>query len=1026
MDTGSDYTLLAESSVPDGAVRRKSLKTFKGFGGSVVQSTECIVAEFQDEHQKFFTSIQLVPDDSIPYAVLLGRDILCRNTKADDNDSEMSKWSEGRPTFNISADVNPKQRNQVSQLLKCFEQCFAEDLSNIGRSKTTEMTIEVSTTKPILGKRYQVPFALRNELNAILENLREHGIIQSSTSPHAASVLLVPKSNGEKRLCVDYRALNSATVKKQYPMPIVEEQLAKLAGNEYFTTLDMTSGYYQIPLNNESKKFTAFMTPDGLFEYNVMPFGLVNAPMVFQEVIVNVIRGLKNHRNIVSYVDEVILCSTSIDEGLVILQEFLQATENAGLTLRPSKCAFMYRQVNFLGHIISKNGIQPGAEKTDSISLYAQPQNETEVRRFLGITGFFRKFVPDYSIIARPLSKLLKKNQPFEWREEQGFAFKCLKDAITSKPVLALYSPSKFHEVHTDASKIGIAGILLQREDEGLKPVFYFSRLCSDAESRYSSHELEVLAITETVERFRIYLLGSKFLVVTDCNAVATLKTTTTLIPRIARWWLKLQEFDFECIHRAGEQIPHVDGMSRQPVLQAEEQYTIADKVLTISPINEDWVYTMQYQDPKIKEVFEILNDKKDDARWPQIKIDYVITASRLYRNTPDGKKLVVPQAIRWRVTKLNHDDAGHFGVEKTLERMRKHFWFPRMRRYVKSYLDACPECCMNKVKGGKPDSQLHIQDVIPIPFRSINIDHIGPFPKSKRGNCHILVIVCSFTKYTFLTAVRNTKTTPVINALRQLFAVFGQPLRVISDRGTSFTSKEFENFAQLHGIQHVKTAVRTPRANGQAERMNKTLLSALKCSTANDKDWDQNLYKIQWSMNTHKNSTTKFTPNDLVFNFNPRDMSYNRIIQAVVDEPEEGNIVNQYRQQAAINIEKEQLKWKKRYDEKHNTPKTFKEGDLVIIDFVPGATGESHKLDPAFKGPYVVTKVLGNDRYVVEDLPDMSITQKRYNNVVSIDHMKNWCALIPELDTENDTYDYVTNDEMSGEAELSSGGSLD
>jgi len=270
---------------------------------------------------------------------------------------------------------------------------------------------------------------------------------------------------------------------------------------------------------------------------------------------------------------------------------------------------------------------------------------------------------------------------------------------------------------------------------------------------------------------------------------------------------------------------------------------------------------------------------------------------------------------------------------------------------------------------------------------------------------------VCAFTKNTFLITTRNTKTTPVIKALKQIFCVFGQPVRLISDRGTSFASKEFDHFIKENGIQHIKTAVRTPRANGQAERMNKTLLSALKTSTANDKDLDQNLGKIQWSMNTNINSTTKFTPNDLVFNFNVRDVSKNRLIQALTQESEPEVNVEVNRQQAEKNIKAEQQKWKIRYDARHTFPKKFGVDDLFMIDFVPAATGDTHKLDPAFKGPYIVTMVLNNDRYVVEDLPDRSVSQRRYNNVVSIDHMKPWCALIPDLDTSDENYDSATED---------------
>jgi len=794
--------------------------------------------------------------------------------------------------------------------------------------------------------------------------------------------------------------------------------LAKLSGNVYFTTLDMTSGYYQVPMDKKSKNLTAFMAPDGLYEFNVMPFGLVNAPMVFQEVITEIIRELKHQRNIINYVDEVIIASKTVEEGLIILKEFLDAVKLAGLTLRPSKCAFMKTKVTFLGHVITGNGIQPGNEKTDCINEYQRPCNETEVRRFLGVTGFFRKFVKEYSMIAYPLSKLLKKDVDFIWGEDQEQAFQRLKDALTSKPVLTLYDPTKYHEIHTDASKLGIAGIMFQREEDGTKPVFYYSRLCSDAESRYSSYALEILAITETLVRFRIYLLGSPFLVVTDCNAVATLKESTELQPPIARWWLKLQEFNFTCKHRPGADMPHVDGMSRQPVLpHGETSHTVTDNVLAIVPTDEDWVYAMQRQDPILAQIFEVFRTKEKSSQWSQVKADYVVEASRLLRKTANGNKLVVPQAIRWRITKANHDDIGHYGTDKTIQRIQRNFWFPRMRRYVKSYISSCPECCINKVKGGKPEGSLHVYDTLPIPFRTINMDHIGPFPKSKSGNLHILVIVCAFTKYTFLAATRTTKTTPVIKALQQLFAVFGQPSRIISDRGTAFTSKEFENFTKEQGIQHIKTAVRTPRANGQAERMNKTLLNALKTSTEKTKEWDQQLFKIQWGINSHINATTKFSPNDLVFNFNPRDVTNNRLIQALSDDSISESDIEMKRQQAAANITNEQKKWKIRFDAKHAQPTKYEVNDLVVITFVPSATGESHKLDAAYKGPYIVTKVLNNDRYMVEDLPDHTVTQRRYCNVMSSDHMRPMCALIPNLDIDEPIYEYNDDAGMSGEA---------
>lgn len=1026
VDTGSDFTLIKESAVPVNANCKPTLKRMKGFGGSVIEAKGMVECDIMIDEDLTKVSIFVVPDELMPYDVLLGRDVLCKQDKRLTIEYGILKVEAAETNkFDIGEDIGEGHKDTLNNLLMSHKECFAENLEDLGRCKNTCMEISVSTDTPVVGKRYQVPFSQRQTLSDIIDKLLRCGIIRQSNSPYAASVLLVKKSNGESRMCTDFRALNAVTIKKQYSMPVAEEQLSLLAGNKYFTTLDMTSGYYQIPIKEECKKYTAFITPEGLYEYNVMPFGLTNAPMVFQEMITQIIRRLDHRKNIVSYVDEVIIPSKTVEDGIQVLTEFLATVQEEGLTLRPTKCSFMRKTVNFLGHIISSEGISPGEEKTKCIKEFPRPGNVSDVRRFLGITNFFRKFVHNYSHIAMPLTRLLKKDVQFSWQAEQEEAFEVLKSKITSQPLLTLFDPGKEHEVHTDASAIGLSGILFQADGEGtvLRPVFYYSRRCSEAESQYTSHELEVLAIVETVERFRIYLLGKLFRIVTDCNAVATTKATTPLPPRIARWWFKLQEFDYTMVHRSGAKMTHVDGMSRSPTLPPIETETVADKVLVINANVNDWLYQLQMSDAKLRNIAKVLSgcSAADDGECAQIRTDYFMENGRLFRKIGDLKRMVIPEKVRWRITKACHDDVGHFSIEKTLNRLQKDFWFPRMRRYVKSYISSCPECCYRKVKGGKPEGELHVEEIIPIPFRSINIDHLGPFPKSKRGFLYVLVIVCSFTKYTIIKPTRNTKTTPVITALQEVMSIFGQPRRIVSDKGTAFTSVEFQRFIEVNGIQHIQTAVRTPRANGQAERANQTFLNALRCLTDENKEWDSKIPTIQWSINSQPNSTSKFTPNELIFNFNPRDVSCNRIIQALSDEPNLEGTLQDKREQAAANINAQREKWKLRYDTRHVKPTQYKEGDLVVIDCVPQATGQSHKLDPKYKGPYIITRTLGNDRYLVEDLPDLSLTQRRYCNVMSNDHMKPWCYSSPDLDANSDEEDHPSRvDEESGEAELS------
>jgi len=347
----------------------------------------------------------------------------------------------------------------------------------------------------------------------------------------------------------------------------------------------------------------------------------------------------------------------------------------------------------------------------------------------------------------------------------------------------------------------------------------------------------------------------------------------------------------------------------------------------------------MQQQDPKLKEIIEILQGK-EAVNKKQIKDDYVLQRCRLHRRTQNGQRLVVPRGVTWRIVRSCHDEAGHFGVEKTLQRIAKNFWFAKMRH-----------------------------------------------------------------KYVIIRAVKNTRAATAISTLEEVIMVYGRPIRIISDRGTAFTSKNFEAMVGSHGIQHVKTAVRTPRANGQAERVNKTVLASLKCVSNNENEWDKCLPNLQWSINSLVNATTRQSPNNLVFGYDPRDVTNNKLIQAVQDEETENTTQSKEHlyEEVLQNIHQEKLKWKQRFDAAHARPKVYTEGELVAIEFVAAASGKPHKLEPAYRGPYVVSKVLSNDRYLVEDLPDTPQTSRHYSGVLTPEHMKPWCILGPENDVEDE-----------------------
>lgn len=511
------------------------------------------------------------------------------------------------------------------------------------------------------------------------------------------------------------------------------------------------------------------------------------------------------------------------------------------------------------------------------------------------------------------------------------------------------------HEVHTDASSVGLAAVLLQSNEDGKtwKAVMYYSRRCTEVESRYHAYELEVLAVVEALDRFRIYILGKHFKVVTDCSAISSIRSKTQLILKIARWWMRITEYDFDCVHRAGVRMGHVDALSRAPA----EFVDSADKakVLILAETSDDWLLTMQMQDIKIRELVKVIQDKAESEQSTQIKKEYRIQENRLYRLYGGKLLYIVPKTVRWRNVKYCHDDMGHFGVEKTLQRIYEHFWFPKARKYVQGYISACIDCCYHKGKGGKPEGELHMSEVEPIPFGTLHIDHLGPFIRSKKGNTYVVVISDAFTKYMVAKPVRNTKTQPVLQVLSEMTGYFGLPSRIISDRGTAYTSKQFEDFCKQNDIIHIKNAVRTPRANGQVERANKIILDFLRTSGCQAKKWDEQLRNLQWSVNSQRNSSTGFSPNELIYDFKLRDVIRNKLLAAAADECEVNNI-SEKREKAVECIQTQRENWKQRFDAKHRKPVVYKVDDLVVIENDLQATGESRKLDVRYRGPYVIT----------------------------------------------------------------------
>lgn len=920
---------------------------------------------------------------------------------------------------NIGDSVNETQRERLLGLLNKYKHCFATCIKELGCTNAAEMHIELNSTRPVVYRPYRLSHAEREKVRGMVGEMLEAGIVRESVSEYASPIILVRKKDGNQRLCVDYRLLNSVTVKERYPMPVIEDEIARLSGQAYFITLDLASGYYQVPISEESRSLTSFVTPDGQYEFNRMPFGLANAPAVFQRMM-NKVLGSARFTEATAYIDDVLIYGKSVEECLDRLEKVLGLIEQAKLTLNLTKCDFLRNQILYLGYEISADGVRPGDKKVKSVQDFPSPNSVHAVRQFLGLVGYFRKFIRGFATVANPLNKLLKKDVQFVWGQEQEDAFNMLKDRLVNRPILAIYDPNAETELHTDASKIGIGGILMQRsgKDGPFQPVAYYSRQNSPEERNFHAYELETLAVVCSLKKFRIYLLGRPFKIVTDCNALRSTFSKRDLIPRVARWWLLLQEFQCSIEYRPGVKMAHVDALSRNPIHDSDGSTGSEHFPGVMSISSQDWLQTLQLGDSELRRIRDILTTNIDTDGLNYIKDNYVIRDDKLYRCVGGDKgnlRWVVPKGARWQLCRLNHDEIGHFGAEKTLERLKKMYWFPKMAKFVNKYVQACIECAYAK-KGTSKEGFLHPIEKVEVPFHTLHVDHLGPFVRSKRGHSYLLVIVDSFTKFVFIKPVRNTKSLVTIKVLEDIFYTFRNPDRIISDRGTSFTSHVFKRFCKEKGIKHVLNAVASPRSNGQVERYNRTILNSLKAQNLNfdEKDWDDKVGRVQWGINNTCHKTIGRTPAEVMFGVNINS-EINPSMNEIVNEVREQTDLQTIRENVKDRTDEEQEKQKRHYDKNRRPAQLYNEGDLVKITRTTfDNDGKSKKLMSSYIGPYRVTDVLGKDRYRVSAIPGLTSSKNKRNTTVAADRMLPWVHVAALQVNECDVG--ISSDDEAGE----------
>ena len=449
----------------------------------------------------------------------------------------------------------PEYRDKLNNLILQYKHLFATDVSQLTKAKGIEHKFELTDYKPINKAPYRTSTKEKEIIKKQIEEMLRQNVIRPSKSDYASPVVLVKKKNGDMRFCVDNRALNAITIKDRFPLPLIDDLIHNLQGCQFISTFDLYSGYWQVPIKEDHKKYTAFICSEGLFEFNVLNFGLSNAPAVFQRLMQKVFSGYL-WVFILVYIDDIIIYSKTFDDHLKHLEPTFKRLEEYNLKLQPKKCLFLPKETKFLGYIITNEGLAPDPDKILAVQEFPKPKNQRDVRAFLGLTGYYRAMIQSYARIAKPLTTLLKKNPstkngPIEWNAECEKAFQKLKGFLLSSPILAHFKAGEPLILYTDASDYAMGWVLQQLQDGRERVLVYGSRTFTPVQIKYCITDKECLAVVTAILKLRHFLAGEHFIVRTDHHALCWLMKIKDVSGRLARYALRLQEFDFSIEYKS-------------------------------------------------------------------------------------------------------------------------------------------------------------------------------------------------------------------------------------------------------------------------------------------------------------------------------------------------------------------------------------------------------------------------------------------------------------------------------------------
>ncbi|KAJ9547942.1 hypothetical protein OSB04_020485 [Centaurea solstitialis] len=847
-----------------------------------------------------------------------------------------------------------------------FPKVFPEELPGLPPQRQVEFHIDlVPGVGPIAKSPYRLAPSEMQELSSQLQELLDKGFIRPSCSPWGAPVLFVKKKDGSFRMCIDYRELNKITIKNRYPLPRIDDLFDQLQGATYFSKVDLRSEYHQMRVREEDIAKTAFRTRYGHYEFLVMPFGLTNAPAVFMDLMNRVCRPYLDKFMIV-FIDDILIYSQSKEDHEQHLRLILELLKAEKLYAKFSKCEFWIREVHFLGHVVNKEGIHVDPAKIEAIKKWEAPKTPTEIQQFLGLAGYYRRFIANFSKITQPLTALTQKDKKFNWGEKQEEAFQLLKHKLCNAPILALPEGTDNFVVYCDASHQGLGCVLMQNE----KVIAYASRQLKVHEKNYTTHDLELGAVVFALKIWRHYLYGTKCTIFTDHKSLQHILDQKMLNMRQRRWVELLSDYDCEIKYHPGKANVVVDALSRKE--RVKPTRTRAMGVIVQTSLKS-----------------QILEAQREALKADNLKKETLYKMEKEFEEKTDGvryfkDKIWIPKVDQLRTMIMDEAHQSkysiHPGSDKMYKGLKEHYWWPGIKKDIATYVSKCLTCARIKAEHQKPSGLLQQPEIPEWKWERISMNFVTKLPKTKKGHDWIWVIVDRLTKSAQFLPIRESFS---IDRLTQLYVNeivmrHGVPISIISDRDSRFTSRFWQSLQEALGTSVDLSTTYHPQTDGQTERTIQTLEDMLRaCVLEFGGSWDDHLPLVEFSYNNSYHASIQCAPYEALYGrkcrspLNWLEVGESRLIRPdIVQETTDKIKMVQEKLKAARDRQKS-------YTDNRRKPLEFQVGDRVLLKVSPWKGlirfGKRGKLSPRFVGPFEILERIGPVAYRLDLPPELS-----------------------------------------------------